>query len=101
MQVSSHKHSSTTIHRDELIKQANLQASQASKLSSFANRPAIDMPLINFVTEVICTFVLVVGVGVIKERSKDLDRVIVAFLIGVYLFALIACLGGTFIHLIV
>jgi glycerol uptake facilitator-like aquaporin len=71
-------------------------ASKASKLSAFSNRPAIDAPLFNFITEFICCFVLITGISLIKHRvGEESGNGLEAFLIGVYVFALIACLGGT------
>jgi glycerol uptake facilitator protein len=80
-----------------------LEADRATKLSAFWNRPAINMPIFNFICEVFCTYMLLIGLFLIDDRfeinpdpqatlfySKGLKNVMTSL----YIMMCILCLGG-------
>jgi glycerol uptake facilitator-like aquaporin len=51
-----------------VLHKAVVNADQAAKLSTFANRPALRSTAWNFITEILCTFILVLGAEIWKTR---------------------------------
>ncbi|KAJ3209230.1 hypothetical protein HDU67_006310 [Dinochytrium kinnereticum] len=61
----------TTQAREDAISRATLAADQATKLSVFATRPAIYLPLHNFFVEMIGTATLIFGAFLIDDHLKS------------------------------
>ncbi|KAJ3102483.1 hypothetical protein HK100_004365 [Physocladia obscura] len=89
--------------REEALGRAAIAADQATKLSVFATRPAILLPIHNFFVEMIGTAFLVFGASMIEERlnmitdatARQADTIQIGpFLIGMYIMCLILGLGG-------
>jgi glycerol uptake facilitator protein len=108
LRIASHRPSiknisTTKDDREKAIFGAALQADTATKLSTFCNRPAIDAPIFNFITETIGTFALLLGVSLIEDRmeiQKDVQSTniyskgLLHVMIGLYITVLILSLGG-------
>jgi glycerol uptake facilitator-like aquaporin len=108
LSVSSHDHSFGKLplisreDRKAILHKASIQADQSAKLSTFANRPAIKNPFFNFLTEVLCTFILVLGAELISNRigsfvddaGQVYARGLLPFMYGFYFFALIVTFGN-------
>ncbi|KAJ3388411.1 hypothetical protein HDU84_009771 [Entophlyctis sp. JEL0112] len=91
------------ITREEALGRAAILADQASKLSVFATRPAIYLPLHNVFVETMCTFFLIFGASLIDNRFDMISNEanaqagnidIGAFLVGMMIMALILGFGG-------
>ncbi|KAJ1568717.1 hypothetical protein HK405_014639 [Cladochytrium tenue] len=88
--------------RAEAVARAAVLADQVTKLSVFATRPAIYLPLHNFLVELLGTAFLILGALLIEDRVAALSEaaeapVLVAatpFLTAVFIQLLVLCLGG-------
>ncbi|ORY38199.1 aquaporin-like protein [Rhizoclosmatium globosum] len=91
------------VSREEALGRAAIAADQATKLSVFATRPAIFLPIHNFLVELLGTFFLIFGASMIDARfdliadpavNQGSLIFIKPFLIGMYIMMLILGLGG-------
>ncbi|KAI8616870.1 aquaporin-like protein [Chytriomyces sp. MP71] len=89
--------------KEEALDRAAIAADQATKLSVFATRPAIFLPIHNFFVEMIGTAVLIFGASLIDSRmsmitnTPELQALGIAlkpFLVGVFIMVLVLALGG-------
>ncbi|KAJ3330453.1 hypothetical protein HDU76_005664 [Blyttiomyces sp. JEL0837] len=89
--------------RSDALLKAAIAADQATKLSVFATRPAIYVPVHNFLVETLGTFMLMFGVALLEDRvtalknpplQAALNATLVPFLIGLYITCLVLGMGG-------
>jgi glycerol uptake facilitator-like aquaporin len=91
-------------NRESAIAKAATLADQATKLSVFATRPAIYLPIHNFIVETIATAVLILGAMLIDDRFVPLDNTagvrsgidatFKPYYIGLYVMVLVLALAG-------
>ncbi|KAI9339016.1 aquaporin-like protein [Obelidium mucronatum] len=91
------------INREEALGRAAIAADQATKLSVFATRPAIFLPIHNFLVEMLGTAFLIFGASMIDARLEMITDAgfkngtmptMAPLLIGLYIMVLILGLGG-------
>ncbi|KAJ3131482.1 hypothetical protein HK100_006311 [Physocladia obscura] len=89
--------------REEALGRAAIAADQAAKLSVFATRPAIFLPIHNIFVEMMGTMLLILGAIMIDNRldmitdaaSRQADGIQIGpFLVGMYIMCLILAVGG-------
>jgi glycerol uptake facilitator protein len=80
-----------------------IEVDQNIKLSTFCNRPQINVPIFNFITETLCTFILLLGLLLLDDRfaiepyqeiSMFYHKGIEAVIISLYFVTCFICLGG-------
>ncbi|KAJ3242179.1 hypothetical protein HDU81_006591 [Chytriomyces hyalinus] len=91
------------LSKQDAIYRAAIIADQATKLSVFATRPAIFLPIHNFFVEMIGTAALIFGASLIDSRFKMIKDPQIQqaegislkpFLVGMYIMVLVLGLGG-------
>jgi glycerol uptake facilitator-like aquaporin len=90
--LQEHLHSTHSDPDIDQLYNAAIKADQAAKLQTFANRPAIHLPLHNFFVEFICTITLIVGILLISKVYSSYQGL--KLLIACYIQVCILCLGG-------
>ncbi|KAJ3262424.1 hypothetical protein HDU77_000342 [Chytriomyces hyalinus] len=91
------------LSKQDAIYRASIIADQATKLSVFATRPAIFLPIHNFFVEMVGTAALIFGASLIDSRFKMIkdpqiqqaeNISLKPFLVGMYIMVLVLGLGG-------